>query len=117
MNVSDALSASHRPAGQGRMGKKGVGEQDSRDNYVVSEDPRMSDQQPRVQCHACDSKWFGEIAAHGLSVLGRCPRCDGQLRFSAETASAAEGSAEVAPERAELQPWQVMGAPTSWSGQ
>jgi hypothetical protein len=77
----------------------------------------MSDQQPRVQCDACDAKWFGEIAAHGLSVLGRCPRCDGQLHFRADSTPPAEGSGDAAPERAELQPWQVMGAPNRWSGQ
>jgi hypothetical protein len=31
----------------------------------------------RVRCRQCDFRWYGEIAAHGLSVLGSCPRCGG----------------------------------------
>jgi hypothetical protein len=77
----------------------------------------MSDQQPRVQCADCESKWFGAIAAHGLSVLGRCPHCDGQLGFREDAAPPAGGPDETGAEQAELQPWQVMGAPNSWSGQ
>ena len=36
---------------------------------------------PRVRCEDCDFAWYGATAAHGLSVVGSCPRCGGQLNF------------------------------------
>jgi hypothetical protein len=67
--------------------------------------------QPLVSCTACGFAWYGRTAAHGLSVIGRCPRCRGALDFHG-------GGVEPAgaePPESDLQPWQVLGAPTSWS--
>ncbi len=67
--------------------------------------------QPLVHCTDCGFAWYGRTAAHGLSVIGRCSRCGGSLQFHGEV---------QAPERADanagLQPWQVLGPPTSWAG-
>jgi hypothetical protein len=67
----------------------------------------------RVWCEGCGFAWFGVISAHGLSVLGSCPRCGGQLHFRDAAARAPEATAEAVPRTAE--PWQVLGNPTSWS--
>jgi hypothetical protein len=64
-----------------------------------------------VWCEDCRFEWYGPTAAHGLSVLGSCSRCGGRLSFAADELPQ---PGEVA-ER-ELQPWQVLGAPTSWAG-
>jgi hypothetical protein len=66
--------------------------------------------QPLVNCIACEFAWYGRTAAHGLSVIGHCPRCGGPLQFHGDSSG---------PERFErvarnVQPWQVLGTPTSW---
>jgi hypothetical protein len=68
--------------------------------------------QPLVSCDDCGFAWYGRTAAHGLSVIGHCSRCDGSLRFH----GAAEAPESGEDARAELQPWQVLGTPTSWAG-
>jgi hypothetical protein len=35
----------------------------------------------RVRCDGCDFAWYGADSAHGLSVIGRCPRCGSTLQF------------------------------------
>jgi hypothetical protein len=68
--------------------------------------------EPLVSCTACGFAWYGRTAAHGLSVVGRCTRCSGELRFH---------GGPVAPETAEHQvaadvaPSRVLGNPTSWA--
>jgi hypothetical protein len=34
-----------------------------------------------VRCDGCDFAWYGADSAHGLSVIGRCPRCGASLKF------------------------------------
>jgi hypothetical protein len=53
------------------------------------------------------------ISAHGLRVIGRCPRCQGHLHFRDEPASIARVEEHAAAEE-ELQPWQVLGTPSDW---
>jgi hypothetical protein len=36
---------------------------------------------PRVRCGGCAFEWFGPTAAHGLQIVGTCPRCGGVLEF------------------------------------
>ena len=72
-----------------------------------------ADEEARVSCQDCGRSWFGPTAAHGLSVLGQCPRCGGSLRFRDEPAEDAVGAgASAEPEL--VQPWQVLGTPSSW---
>ena len=67
-----------------------------------------------VWCDDCAFEWHGTISAHGLRVIGHCPRCQGALRFRDEPGSIAR--LEDRPGRAgELQPWQVLGTPSSWA--
>jgi hypothetical protein len=66
-----------------------------------------------VWCDDCDFQWHGTISAHGLRVIGHCPRCQGPLRFRDERASV--GRLEETAAAEELQPWQVLGMPSSWA--
>ncbi len=66
--------------------------------------------QPLVSCMGCGFAWYGRTSAHGLSVIGRCPRCAGELRFHGE-AAAVETTDVAEPDVA---PWRVLGMPTSW---
>jgi hypothetical protein len=76
--------------------------------------PDSGPEQSLVCCRQCGFQWFGPTAAHGLSVLGSCSRCGGELRFRAgEPLDADAGEPDA--HHAELQPWQVLGAPTSWA--
>jgi hypothetical protein len=36
---------------------------------------------PRVRCGGCAFEWFGPTSAHGLRIVGACPRCGGVLDF------------------------------------
>jgi len=36
---------------------------------------------PRVRCGGCAFEWFGPTSAHGLRIVGACPRCGGALDF------------------------------------
>jgi hypothetical protein len=50
---------------------------------VVDEQVHRQPQDPaRVSCNECGFRWYGLTAVHGLSIIGRCPRCSGTLRFS-----------------------------------
>jgi NAD-dependent SIR2 family protein deacetylase len=72
----------------------------------------------RVQCETCEFLWYGATAAHGLSIIGHCPRCGGSLQFREEPGSSsavAAGPATLDPEPAHLEPAQVLGAPQTWN--
>lgn len=36
---------------------------------------------PRVRCDGCAFEWFSRTSAHGLRIVGTCPRCGGTLDF------------------------------------
>lgn len=80
------------------------------------------EQTPRVTCATCGRGWFGTTAAHGLAVLGHCPRCGGELAFSRPAPVAVTATLDVDPEckadatPSSLEPWQVLGTPTTWDG-
>ena len=65
-----------------------------------------------ASCEDCGREWHGATAAHGLSVLGHCPRCNGThltFRDAAATGTVPETASSA------LEPWQVLGTPTSWN--
>ena len=69
---------------------------------------------PRVRCQDCEFAWYGATAAHGLRLVGSCPRCSGELDFL--VAEEAPVGAPAASERlAGLSPAAVLGTPTSWA--
>ena len=39
-----------------------------------------------VTCTECGFEWYGPTAAHALRTVGKCTRCDGELRFNDEPA-------------------------------
>ena len=69
----------------------------------------------RVRCTGCDFRWYGLISAHGLAVLGHCPRCSGELEFTGDHAEDDAAAVDRAADEAGLQPWEVLGTPVSWS--
>jgi len=69
---------------------------------------------PRVRCGGCSFAWFGATAAHGLRIVGRCPRCGGELRFLADAARDAADAERADRPRAAIAPSLVLGTPTSW---
>jgi hypothetical protein len=68
---------------------------------------------PRVRCGGCAFEWFGETAAHGLRIVGSCPKCGGTLDFL--VADEAERPAAAAERLHGLNPAAVLGTPTSWA--
>jgi hypothetical protein len=91
----------------------------------------------RVVCGDCQFVWYGLTAAHGLSIIGRCPRCGGGLHFRDEFPTAPRSDVGTAPEPVEppadakpravrpsrpdsdedvpsLEPSRVLGTPQSW---
>jgi hypothetical protein len=68
---------------------------------------------PRVRCQQCEFAWYGRATAHGLAVLGHCPRCGGELIFSEPGPPAAPPERESEDLGAE--PSRVLGLPTSRS--
>ena len=72
----------------------------------------------RVLCDGCGFLWYGATAAHGLSIIGHCPRCGGNLHFRDEPAGSADvvaGQVDERPEPGQLvEPAQVLGAPQTW---
>ncbi len=64
-------------------------------------------------CERCGFEWHGHIAVHGLRVIGHCPRCQGTVRFRDEPASVAR--LEERQQEEDVQPWQVLGTPSSWA--
>lgn len=65
--------------------------------------------EPRVLCLACSFVWNSEAMADGLRVIGKCPRCSGELRFR-ESADA-PALAPVDEPLVEMAPHQVLGLP------
>lgn len=43
---------------------------------------------PLVRCAGCARVWHSATLADGLRVVGSCPRCGGELEFSADAPSA-----------------------------
>jgi hypothetical protein len=68
---------------------------------------------PRVRCRDCDFAWYGATAAHGLRVVGSCPRCTGDLDFLTE--DEAPSASPVSERLAGLSPAAVLGKPMSWA--
>jgi hypothetical protein len=66
----------------------------------------------RVRCQGCEFLWYGTIAAHGLSVIGSCPRCGGALEFRESAAPAGAPVGEAPGALDEVQPWRVLGVPS-----
>jgi hypothetical protein len=50
--------------------------------------------EPTVTCQGCHFTWHSEAMAEGLRLMGRCPRCGGELAFHAEVGAAAMPEAE-----------------------
>jgi len=94
-----------------------------------------SDHPARVSCVDCRFRWYGLTAAHGLSIIGRCPRCGGELAFSERVPTvpvtladaefevpvvdgAPEASGSPAPARRDrpsvTEPSRVLGVPLTW---
>jgi hypothetical protein len=71
-----------------------------------------TDTEPLVSCTACGFAWYGATAAHGLSVVGRCTRCSGELRFHGAPASPETGEHRVV---ADVEPSRVLGKPSNWA--
>jgi hypothetical protein len=65
----------------------------------------------RVNCENCEFLWYGATAAHGLSIIGHCPRCGGGLHFCDQPGDASAPAATVAPD---LEPAHVLGRPQGW---
>ncbi len=63
-------------------------------------------------CEGCGFEWHGRISVDGLRVIGHCPRCNGTVRFRDDPASA--GRLEDRQPQGDVQPWQVLGTPSSW---
>jgi hypothetical protein len=63
---------------------------------------------PRVRCGACAFEWFGPTAAHGLRVIGSCPRCAGDLHFLLDDPEPAQDPARLLRDVA---PAAVLGVP------
>ena len=66
---------------------------------------------PRVRCGGCAFEWFGATSAHGLRIVGACPRCSGALDFLV----AVDEPDRPATALDALQPAAVLGMPTSWA--
>ena len=69
----------------------------------------MPQPSPLVHCPGCDRDWFGATTAHGLRLLGRCPRCDAELEFHCEDAPPPEPT--VDDQLAGVAPSAVLGLP------
>ena len=68
---------------------------------------------PRVRCGSCHYAWYGQTTAHGLRLLGECPRCGGVLEFLAPE-EPVDARAEMAEELRDASPASVLGLPTGW---
>jgi hypothetical protein len=69
---------------------------------------------PRVRCDGCAFEWFGTTSAHGLRIVGACPRCGGVLDFLApiEEDATTDVTAHVMPTVVDSRtPASVLGTP------
>jgi hypothetical protein len=48
-----------------------------------------------VRCKGCGFRWNTPAMAHGLRVLGSCPKCKGELEFGARGLPEAAGPADA----------------------
>lgn len=81
-----------KPAGAGFVGAMAAGKSTgmSRMRPTSSAADRGPDAPAPASCLACGFGWHGPAMVHGLKLLGTCPRCNGELRFS----STAQGLGE-----------------------
>jgi hypothetical protein len=68
---------------------------------------------PRVRCSDCEFAWYGATAAHGLRLVGSCPRCSGELDFLTQEEDPA--AAPASERLAGVSPAAVLGTPMSWA--
>lgn len=68
---------------------------------------------PRVRCGGCAFEWFGATAAHGLRIVGSCPRCGSGLDFLVEAED--EPAPPLLDRLREIHPAAVLGTPTRWA--
>lgn len=69
---------------------------------------------PLVHCTTCEHVWHSPTLADGLRLLGHCPRCQGELVFTAAGNAAAEAVAKAPsapPVVTALAPHLVLGSP------
>jgi hypothetical protein len=106
-------------------------------NGLDEQNHHGSDHPARVSCLDCGFRWYGLTAAHGLSIIGCCPRCSGELAFSErvptvplklvdaefEVPVRGEGDDAALPEAARrvrharrpaIEPSRVLGVPLTW---
>jgi len=69
---------------------------------------------PRVRCGACSFAWFGATAAHGLRIVGGCPRCGGELEFLGDEERDEADVARADRVASAASPASVLGTPLSW---
>jgi transcription initiation factor IIE alpha subunit len=65
---------------------------------------------PRVRCGSCHHAWYGPTTAHGLRLLGECPRCGGELEFLTPE-EPAEARMEMTDELRAASPATILGLP------
>ena len=65
---------------------------------------------PCATCTACSFAWHSATMAHGLRIIGSCPRCGGELAFAAD-AGEPGGPAPAPDPDADLPPHAVLGIP------
>jgi hypothetical protein len=70
---------------------------------------RAMGQAPAARCQGCDYTWNSAGMVEGLRLIGKCPRCSGQLAF-ADPSGAAEAPSPD-PEVAARAPHLVLGVP------
>jgi hypothetical protein len=63
---------------------------------------------PAVQCLGCKFEWHSRAMAEGLSLLGSCPKCGGELEFAQEAPAREARDAPATDVRA---PHLVLGVP------
>ncbi len=61
---------------------------------------------PRVRCGDCAFEWYSATSAHGLRIVGTCPRCGGALDF---LVGPEDETPEASPDR--RAPQTVLGLP------
>lgn len=67
---------------------------------------------PRVRCSECAFEWFGSTSAHGLRIVGSCPRCGGVLDFLVPVDAEAPLSGDRwRPDADDRPPATVLGTP------
>jgi hypothetical protein len=65
--------------------------------------------EPRVRCLDCEFAWHSSSMAHGLALLGSCPRCGGELSFAPDARMDDDEDDARGPESSA--PHRVLGLP------